>query len=111
MYETKVTLLYNQAKTVGGKFDSTASSFWVSKNRREYPLLFVEALKYNTMCSLSSPSESTFSISGYHQRHQRQRLKPKTLRYEMIARQTAKIESIFKKFEPGKYFFKHNKTN
>ena len=40
LYETKVTLIYDQAKTLGAKFDLTATCFWVSRNR-----IFVETLK------------------------------------------------------------------
>ena len=64
----------------------------------ELPKLYDEAIRTNTICSSSAPSESCFSVAGYQERKERSSLKSKTLRYEMLAKQFSKISVIFENF-------------
>ena len=73
---------------------SSFKSFWSSQVQAEFPLLFQSALKFNTICASSAPSESYFSIANYQVRKERSNLDSKTLRYEMIAKQIDKLNSI-----------------
>ncbi len=67
--------------------------FWkLAEN--ELPLLYKLSIKFNTFCSGSVPSESSFSVAGYQQRKERSSLDSKTLRFEMIARQIDKLNEI-----------------
>ena len=73
--------------------------FWsMTSMAKELPKLSVIARRTNTSSPTSAPSESTFSIAGYHQRQHRSSLNSVTLRYEMITRQIKKIDAILESF-------------
>ncbi len=73
---------------------------WNSSDiKKELPMLYKEAIRANTICASSSPSESCFSIAGYQERHARSNLHAKTLRFEMLSKQTDKIEEILNNFD------------
>jgi hypothetical protein len=63
--------------------NSNHKEFWL-RNRELLKLLYVDFLKFNTMCATSVPSECTFSVSGFLQRKERSSLKASTLRHTIM---------------------------
>ena len=79
-------------------FKDDFKDFWL-KFKSICLTLFNEAIKVNTMCATSVACESCFSIAGYIQRKQRNKLSNDSLRYQLISKQHKKILEIEKNME------------
>ena len=63
------------------------------------PRLTILVSKTNIVMATSCAAESAFSIAGYLDRKSRSRLSSKTLRFSILSKEEAKIDTILNNFE------------